>query len=198
MSIHATRTAGAVGGSQAQREGRRWRVVLLILGALGVGVVLVQVHRSRPEPVYAGRTLTEWLEVHRPDPRTFWMPNEFYGHIHDELWDKLVDVMAPPNEVSTVGQASSVIDRIVREPSTAEDVLAIRQIGTNAIPELIQLMASKVTRGQKIRLAIAKWQWLPSQASQFLYPYLIRHTAQDRRPRTRGHRATRYRAPAAS
>jgi hypothetical protein len=180
MSIHATRAAGAVGRNHIPRERWRGRVVLLCLGALGAGLVLVQLLRSPPEPVYAGRTLTEWLQVHRPDPSTFWQPNDFYGHIHDELWDKLVAIMEPSNELSTAGPAESSIVPSASEPPAAEEVWAVRQIGTNAIPKLIQLMASKATAGQKIRLAIAEWRWLPTKASQYLYPYAIRHTAQSR------------------
>ena len=35
------------------------------------------------------------------DPSTFWQPNDFYGHIHDELWAQLVEVVKLSNEVST-------------------------------------------------------------------------------------------------
>src|SRR5690348_10436198 len=39
------------------------------------------------EPVYLGKTLTDWLY----DKNVFqFMANDVYGHIHNELWDAVV------------------------------------------------------------------------------------------------------------
>jgi hypothetical protein len=142
-------------------------------------IFLLLVRGRSNEPTYGGKTLTQWLRIHRPDPGTFWQPNDFYGHIHDELWYRLVEVTKRSNEASTVVEATTVPESSGGGPVIAEDVIAVRQIGTNAIPRLIQLMASKQTPVQKVRLAIAeRLQFLPV-AGRLLNPYWGRDPAQE-------------------
>ena len=72
-------------------RGRRWRGVLVfltVLLAVGWGWSL---WRREREKVYSGRSLSQWL---RPTEADFvWMPNDVYGHIHDELWEQLITRM---------------------------------------------------------------------------------------------------------
>ena len=111
-----------------------------------------------PEPSYAGKTLTQWLV--NTDTDWIWIPNDVYGHIHNELWDAVCD---------TNSTANSCPPGSWTPPPPDEVRQAVTQIGTNAIPRLLQLMASKDTRWTKTRNAIA--ERLPDKLGRLIYPY---------------------------
>jgi hypothetical protein len=111
------------------------------------------------EPVYQGKTLTAWL--YNRDPDFVWMPNDFYGHIHNEFWEA----------VKAGGYAAR--DRTTNQPIHPERVpipspavVATRQIGTNAIPRLLDLMAARPSVVERSRDALARR--LPGTISRFL------------------------------
>src|SRR5215469_16360635 len=83
------------------------------------------------EPVYDGKTLSEWFFPMAWDFN--WIPNDLYGHIHDELWDQLV---RPSDSLP----ASSKV--IAVDPGAAGPP----HLDTNAIPWLVGWMGVQPTR----------------------------------------------------
>jgi hypothetical protein len=151
-----------------------WFTAAALLGSL---LFLVFVLGRSNEPAYDGKTLTQWLQIYRPNPSAFEQPNDFYGHIHNELWDRLREVLKSTPAGSNTLEASAPVESSTGQLVLAEEVVAIQQFGTNGIPHLIQLMTAKPTPGQKIRLAIA--EHLPHGAGEFVYPYFRRSPAKD-------------------
>ena len=112
------------------------------------------------EPSYGGKSLTQWLLY----TNEYWVfiPNDVYGHIHDELWSQLVENMNTSNAVPI----DTWKDSGVSENTNRVD--AIRAMGTNAIPQLIWLMSSKPGVWAKIQDLIAAR--LPQKWGDFVYP----------------------------
>lgn len=147
------------------RRRRAWQATSLVL----TFIVIWSIISGRPsEPRYAGKTLTQWLLNTNAD--WVWIPNDVYGHIHDELWAKLVESMKTSNTVR--------VDtwKIRGDFVTNETAFAVRAMGTNAIPQLIRLMSSRPSRSTRIRAAIAAR--LPEKLGEFFYPYRFRDIAE--------------------
>ncbi|HWX18986.1 MAG TPA: hypothetical protein VN578_03665 [Candidatus Binatia bacterium] len=130
-------------------------------------IILLFLVSARPnEPSYAGKTLTQWLLNTNADG--FWIPNDVYGHIHDELWSV---VSGPDSETNLTGPVSWQ-----PVPVPDEVFMAVRHIGTNGIPRLIQLISSRPGPWATIRGAIAAR--LPQKWGGSFYPYDSRFFAQ--------------------
>ena len=74
---------------------RVWTATLIVLVSF---FLLRLVFKGSNEPNYGGKTLTQWLL--NTNASWVWIPNDVYGHIHDELWFKLVESMKTSNTVS--------------------------------------------------------------------------------------------------
>ena len=149
-------------GAPSPTNRRRWTWLVLVV--LPVSILLLLLVRGRSnEPAYGGKTLTEWLL--NTNAGWVWIPNDLYGHIHDELWERLV---GQDSETNALGPT-------FWQPVAAPDArtLAVRQIGTNGIPTLIELMSSRPTPWAKMRGAIA--ELFPARIGEFLYPYHSRN-----------------------
>jgi hypothetical protein len=130
--------------------------------------ILFLVSERPSEPGYAGKSLTQWLLNTNAD--WVWIPNDVYGHIHDELWFKLVESMKTSNTVSVD------TSRQRGEFFTNDMAFAVRAMGTNGIPQLIRLMSSRPGRWSKIRGTIA--ERLPEKWGELFYPYHSRDFAE--------------------
>ena len=144
---------------------RVWQATGIVLVSM---VILFLVSERPSEPGYAGKTLTQWLLNTNAD--WVWIPNDFYGHIHDELWFKLVESMKTSNTVSIDTARES------GEFATNDMAVAVRAMGTNAIPQLIRLMSSRPSRWSTIRGTIA--DRLQEKLGEFFYPYHSRNFAE--------------------
>jgi len=130
-----------------------------VLGTLVlIGVLAILWWNRRPttakEPVYEGKTLSQLLFHGQAD--FIWMPNDFYGHIHDELWSELV---SPPVVEET------------RSPPAIQVYNPLSRIDTNTIPLLLQWMGAKSTPWDRIRDMIA--ERLPLKLGFFSDPYML-------------------------
>jgi hypothetical protein len=125
---------------------------------LGLGLLLVLVRSpSRPkppEPMVGGKRLSQILYSDAPDFE--WMPNDFYGHVHDELWYALT---TPASDKAP----GSWTNRAAPEAEPA--------IGTNAIPCLLRWMQARPTTWDRIRDRVAGR--LPSKLAFLMDPYLL-------------------------
>jgi hypothetical protein len=120
--------------SLLSRGPTRRRLVSFALAGLLICALLGWLRWRNREPAYEGKTLTNWLY---DKDLTEW-PNDVYGHIHNELWEALVAGGYAADHGSTnSGFVSGVDERV----DTA--VLAVRRIGTNAIPRLLELLSSR-------------------------------------------------------
>jgi len=104
-------------------------------------------------------------------PDFVWIPNDVYGHVHDELWSRLVDP-------SSRGSAAA------RWEDAGEATEAGSGIGTNAIPWLIRWMQARPSPWDRMRQQAAGWlpdrlsSWVdPSRASTWGQPHTRRHIA---------------------
>jgi len=144
---------------------RVWQAAVIVL----VSMEMLFLVSERPgEPGYAGKTLTQWLLNTNAD--WVWIPNDVYGHIHDELWFKLVESMKTSNTVSIATW------RERGEFLTNDVASAVRAMGTNGIPQLIRLMSSRPSRWSTLRGTIA--ERLPEPLGELLYPYHSRDVAE--------------------
>ena len=83
------------------------------------------------EPRYGGRRLSQWLR--NSDPGFVWLPNDVYGHIHDEFWGQLT---APsPVSSDTAGQPVGVPAAVGTKP----------ELGLEAVPWLVTWMNERPT-----------------------------------------------------
>ncbi len=154
-----------------RRRGRKSLVIVLVFLVIGF-----LVSQRPPEPSYAGKTLTQWLL--NTNANWVWIPNDVYGHIHDELWSQL---WSPPevsgstrNELGSdvMGQDSgtnftgAVSWKIAAPPG--ELCNAVRHIGANGIPRLLELISSRPSLWTKLRGAIA--ERLPEEMGAWFYP----------------------------
>jgi hypothetical protein len=123
------------------------------------------------EPAYQGKTLTEWL--YPSDPDFVWMPNDIYGHIHNELWDAVLAGGYAARDRAT-DQPAKPNPNLRQDPAT----VATRQIGTNAIPRLLELMAARPGAVERSRDYLAPK--LPGFLSFFLNTTRLIPTAERR------------------
>ena len=109
-------------------------VRLALAGVLGLAFLGWLGFRNR-EPVYQGKTLTNWLY---DEDHTVWMPNNVYGHIHNELWEALVSggYAARERETETAFRGGG-------DESVDPGVFVTQHLGTNAIPRLLELLSSR-------------------------------------------------------
>jgi hypothetical protein len=144
---------------------RAWQTT--VVGLVSI-VILFLVAEQPSEPGYAGKTLTQWLLNTNAD--WVWIPNDFYGHIHDELWFKIVESMKTSDTVSidTARERGEFV--------TNDMAFAVRAIGTNGIPQLIRLMSSRPGRLSTIRGTIA--ERLPEKWGELFYPHHSRDFAE--------------------
>jgi hypothetical protein len=132
-----------------------WQAIVVLVTLM----LLFLVSERRNEPRYAGRTLTQWLLKTNAD--WIWIPNDAYGHIHDELWSV---VSGQDSETNLTGPVSWELN-----PPTGEACLAVRHIGTNGIPRLIQLISARPSPWAAIRRGIA--ERLPGKFGEVFYPF---------------------------
>lgn len=125
----------------------------------------------RREPAYQGKSLTEWL--YNSDPEFVWMPNDIYGHIHNELWDAVLAGGYAARDRAT-NQPGAPNPTPILDPAT----VATRQIGTNAIPILLELMAAQPSVVERTRDSLAPK--LPNTLSFFLNRTRLISTAERR------------------
>jgi hypothetical protein len=117
----------------------------LQLGCVWGGIVLLAVvflAVPTPEPVYQGKKLSEWLFVPASDFGI--MPNDIYGHIHDELWEAVVAGGYEARDHETPGLAFT---RGAQVPDPSAE--AVRAIGTNAIPFLLELLSPRPSLAER-------------------------------------------------
>ena len=124
--------------ARAQRGRRlRWAVCFGIGAALVVAIaVLFWRGGFQFEPRYGGRRLSQWLR--NSDPDFVWLPNDVYGHIHDEFWGQLT---APsPDSSDTAGQTVAVPAAIGTKP----------ELGLEAVPWLVIWMSERPTAMDRV------------------------------------------------
>jgi hypothetical protein len=134
------------------------RIVLLLTILAGLTWVPTLVHRGPPgpkEPMYKGKRLSQWLYNDSPD--FIWIPNDVYGHIHDELWEELKQ--EDPDSKEDTGYVLSI------PPKTEW------QIDARAIPPLLSWMAAKPTAFDRLCSRMA--DKLPLRIRTWVYPYSI-------------------------
>ena len=134
----------------------------------GIAILLLSVPilflcKRSNEPSYGGKTLTQWLLNTNAD--WVWIPNDIYGHIHDELWS-VVKGEVSPADFNSPGSWKT-------EPAVDERCKAVRNIGTNGLPSLIQLVSERPTSQATLGRAIA--DRLPGKLGDLLYPYHSRN-----------------------
>jgi HEAT repeat protein len=90
------------------------------------------------------------------------MPNDFYGHIHNELWEEVVagGYAARARQVGSHG----TIPNSPVEPA----VVALRKMGTNAIPRLLELVSAQPD-------VVERWSAQLSQKLPVLGPVIYRY-----------------------
>jgi hypothetical protein len=119
--------------------------------------VVWEVMRERKqEPIYAGQPLSQLL--YSGDPDFEWMPNDFYGHVHDELWYLMV---APPTTKGDESPTSAVVLGLGQEPA----------IDTNAIPWLLRWMRARETAWDHALDRMARP--LPWTIARWVDPYVL-------------------------
>ena len=92
-----------------------------------------------PEPVYAGKPLSQLLYDGSPD--FVWIPNDVYGHVHDELWNRLTN---RTNDLTSAG-----VGPVSQASAAGRDEAA--QIGTNALPCLVHWMGRQARAWDAVR-----------------------------------------------
>ena len=157
----------SIGVSRKPNWHRRvWQAT--VVGLVSIVILFLVSERPR-EPGYAGKTLTQWLLNTNAD--WVWIPNDVYGHIHDELWYVVSE------QVSETNFTGPVSWKVVPAPDAL--CIAVRHIGTNGIPRLIQLISSRPSPWARIRGAIA--DRLPVKLGEFFYPHQSRNIAERRK-----------------
>jgi hypothetical protein len=108
------------------------------------------------EPRYAGRTLSQWLR--NSDPGFQWIPNDVYGHIHDDLWSQLI----PPPPVPS--------DAPPGQSNAASGPVGPRlELGVEAVPWLVAWMRERPSGLDHLVASL-----LPHLPSTW-YPWLSRY-----------------------
>lgn len=106
------------------------------------------------EPDYGGKRLSEWFY---PTAWDFnWIPNDVYGHIHHEFWDRQVH----PSDSSPAATMAMGFEPRIGEPP---------HLDVNAIPWLIRWMGERPTRWDRIRHQAASR--LPTRLAKWMDPF---------------------------
>ena len=108
------------------------------------------------EPRYDGRTLSHWLR--NTDPGFQWIPNDFYGHIHDELWSQLTQSSPVPSGASP-GQSNAASGPVGPK----------LELGVEAVPWLVSWMRARPSGMEHLVASL-----LPHLPSTW-YPWLSRY-----------------------
>lgn len=108
------------------------------------------------EPRSEGKTLSQWLV--NQDPDFLWIPNDLYGHIHDELWYKLIE--DPPTTTAS--------QQFQPESPEPQKYRAIRALGTNALPTFLNWLVAKPSVWDRRRAWVAGR--LPRAWGERIYP----------------------------
>jgi hypothetical protein len=145
---------------------KRRSVIFLVAGLLLVGAAAAWLVLRPREPEYAGRTLNEWL--YNEDPGFIWIPNDVYGHIHDEFQDQLESGNPWP-------PASGYRSWYIPEESPKGE--ALLHVGTNALPWLVGWMASKPRPLERFRDWVRTRFAVPIFNPEGLSPAERRHVA---------------------
>ena len=85
-----------------------------------------------------------------------WIPNDVYGHIHDELWERLV---YPPDSSPAAAVATGPGPGVAGPP----------HLDTSAIPWLIRWMGARPTRWDLVRHRLAGH--LPDKLAKLMDPF---------------------------
>lgn len=149
--------------ARLSKRRRFWVTVALALVLTGA---LVWRQSGPGEPEYDGRTLTEWLYPTEPDFE--WIPNDLYGHIHDEFLAQLES-----GEPWTSPKAPAEI----ASPDGSPQRGALRSMGTNAFPWLLDWMASRPRPTERLREFVHRKFALPLFHPGGLSPVERRHVA---------------------
>lgn len=107
---------------------------------------------------------TDVGKLFNSEPDFVWIPNDVYGHVHDELWNLLVLKMA-----ATDGEAWDSFKQMDRARSwhLTEPVI---QIDSKAVPELVALMSSSnLTAGESLRRSVAGH--FTGRIHEWIYPF---------------------------
>ena len=150
-------------GSTREKPGSAWckalKLLLLLLLLVGLSYTPALLNLGPPgpkEPMYKGKCLSQWLYNESPD--FTWIPNDLYGHVHDELWAEL-SKEDPDSKEDTRNYVLSY------PPKTEW------QIDARAIPSLLSWMAAKPTAYDRLCIRVA--DMLPMAIRQRVYPYSI-------------------------
>lgn len=135
---------------------RVWAIVLLPLMGFAALTGWFFCRSAPREPVYGGKSLSQLL--YDGDEDFIWIPNDVYGHIHDELWSRLT---------TSTGKALSSAEG-PGSKSGAADAADGAQVGTNALPWLIQWMGRQPGRWDAIREWVG--DHLPSRLGNWVSP----------------------------
>jgi hypothetical protein len=133
-------------GRLAKRDLTKHPLSIASVSAAALLLAVLPVVLRNREPVYAGQTLTRWLAV--DNPQFVWMPNDVYGHIHNELWDAVVAGGYSVQRQQTKLRYDS--GTILPSPKALQ---AVRAMGPKALPCLINLMSSQPFWGEQF------WNW---------------------------------------
>ena len=139
-----------------RRQKKLAATALVAVGVLTLAAWYWQWGRTK-EPVYGNKTLSQLLYNDSPD--YVWIPNDLYGHIHDELW---AQITAAPTERSARREEWKFM-----QPQVSTD--EAYRIGTNAIPWLIRWMEVEPTGWDKLCDWVAPR--LPVALGSRLFPY---------------------------
>ena len=120
---------------------RSFIAVALIASVLAMAMGVHYWQRYLRQPRYDGKRLSEWLYPKAPD--FIWIPNDLYGHIHDELWGRLVD----PSGAPLWAQKG-----LGFEPGGIEPP----QLDRRALRWLVRWMGAQPSRWERLRHQIAR------------------------------------------
>ncbi len=137
---------------------RDWGTWALVLAILALAIVGLSALRARSMPSFQGKTLARWLL--QPDAPVEMIPNDLYGHIHDELWERLVN--PDPSRTAQVGVSPDPARTSPEEPLK----LALDEMGTNSLPLLLDWIVSRPTAWERARGRA--FQFLPVRVQMWI------------------------------
>jgi hypothetical protein len=145
-----------------QHSSRILAAGFILASGIALGWLVFRPH----EPSYGGRSLSDWL--YNRDPDFLWIPNDVYGHIHDEFADQLESGAPWP-------PAAGSSNWSLPEDSPRRQSLEV--LDTNAIPWLLDWMASEPRPLERLR-AYVRWKFaVPFFKPGGLTPVERRHVA---------------------